>query len=174
MTQSEHSHLLPKYGQLAKLTIEELYKKRIENKDRELEKMRLKKEREEKVQKEKERIEKYLEEEQKKSRAKIIKEREDKIIKEREDKIAQEAKKKLHNKLFESFYGSEDEILKNKKTEQKYLFIYQIEDEGLQTEELTASEIEERLDKFALCRNNYVIVSGGKVVEFPLSNNLKP
>lgn len=153
--------------------VERLYQQKMKEKEEELENMRLKKEREERVRKEKERVENEIWQEQQKKK-KLLQEQEELKAKAKKEKAAQEKLKlELHAKLFESFYGSEDEIFANKKKEVKYLFIYQIEDEDLVTEELSADEIEERLDKFGLSRNNYVIVASGKVVEFPLNNNLK-
>jgi len=80
----------------------------------------------------------------------------------------------LPNNYWDSYFGNEDKILAlaNKKriVNNKYLFIYQIEEEGLQTEELTPEEMEERIDRFGLSCNNYVIINNGKVVEFPVNN----
>jgi hypothetical protein len=154
-----------------------LFKQRIKEKEEELDAMRLKKERDERVKKEKERVERELEiqDKIKKEKAKKEQARIEQIIKDqakadfdrRELEFQKFKKEKVKHELFESFYGSEDEILKSKK-EVKYLFIYQIEDEGITTEELSPTEIEERIDKFGLSRNNYVIVTNGKVVDFPL------
>jgi hypothetical protein len=191
MTQNKYTYKpLGNYGE-----VERLYKEKIKEKEKELEGMRLKKEKEEEQRQQAIKNElRKKEEEQRQhfaaiqaAKCELKKEKEEeqlqagyrRLKKEKEEEQRQAAKCErlkvdFNNKLFESSYGSEDQILQNKKVEKKYLFIYQIEEEGLETEELTESEIEERLDKFALSSNNYVIITNGKVVEFPLSNNLKP
>lgn len=157
---NQTKYQMPKmgYGTLPIKSLDELYKLKIQKTDQKIEDMRKKKEEAAALEAATQAINERLE------RNKRVQKEKERVEKE----LA-----KARTKLFESFGKSEDEIFQKKK-EQTYLFIYQIEEENLMTEELTAKEIEERLDKFALCRHNYVIITGGKVIDFPLNNNLKP